>query len=281
MIVGLGEWGLHERPIEEHCRLAEQFGFRYMELGIGGHYPGRIPGDADFARLREIRSCCERYGVRAPFICLQNDFTLADPEAVRREKERVLREVDMAAELGATHVRLFAGFERVENMTDERWKRMLDAFFEIDEKCGRHGMVIAIETHARTVRRGSGFVHEHTVTTERNALKRLMRELPARCGFNFDPGNLKATDPTVPLEEYAELLNEKINYCHLKDWKRIGDSWLPCAVGDDDIDWGRLFRAMKFNGVFLIEYERPEDVEDGIRRSLDHLRKIYPDLRTA
>ena len=33
---------------------------------------------------------------------------------------------------------------------------------------------------------------------------------------------------------------------------------------------------MKFDGVYLIEYEPLEDPEDGIQRSLDYLSRVAP-----
>lgn len=42
MIVGVGEWGFRELPFEEHCRITSRLGFKYMELGIGGDFTGRL-----------------------------------------------------------------------------------------------------------------------------------------------------------------------------------------------------------------------------------------------
>ena len=97
-------------------------------------------------------------------------------------------------------------------------------------------MSIAIETHgAITHLPGGVAVHRHTVTTHRARLARLLRELPSTVGFNYDPGNLKAADPTDRTFA-ADLLAGRITYCHLKDWRRTGDGWTACAPCDDDLD---------------------------------------------
>ncbi|WP_165452641.1 sugar phosphate isomerase/epimerase family protein [Paenibacillus thalictri] len=281
MIVGLGEWGLHYRTIEEHCRIAKDFGLSYLELGIGGDFPGRIQRDIGQGEIDELLSCISDYGIKAPFVVLESDFTLEDAEDVRRQKERAAHDIQLAARFGATHVRLFTGFELAANMTEQRWTRMIEAFAELNALCLEHGIVISIETHGRNTPVHNGFIHEHTTSTEWNCLNRLLRELPPEVGFNFDPGNLKAVDPSRPLADYAKLLGSRINYCHLKDWKRTGDYWVACAPGDDDLNYGELLPHIPFQGVYLIEYEQVGDVVEGIGRSLNYLRSICPELRTS
>ena len=90
-----------------------------------------------------------------------------------------------------------------------------------------------------------------------------------------NPGNIKAVrpqDPTCCLD----VIDERINYCHLKDWRRLGEGWVATAIGEDDLDYAALLGRMSFDGVYLIEYEPTHDVVDGIRRSLAHLDQVAP-----
>jgi len=89
-------------------------------------------------------------------------------------------------------------------------------------------------------------------------------------GINYDPGNIKAAEGNSS-QLHLDLLNDRINYCHLKDWKRTGDGWEACGVGDDDLNYGKLLSQMDFQGVYLIEYEPLHDSCDGIRRTLESL----------
>jgi sugar phosphate isomerase/epimerase len=175
---------------------------------------------------------------------------------------------------------LFAGFELAGNMTEELWAQMLLAFAEMHELCSPLGVVISIETHGRITRKNEGFIQEHTITTDWACLQRLLHELPPAVGFNFDPGNLKTVAAGRPLTDYAKLLGKRINYCHLKDWKRVDDYWVACAPGDDDLDYDVLLKEVPFQGVYLIEYEQTGDVIEGIGRSLAYLRSIRPNLRS-
>ncbi|NRF92876.1 sugar phosphate isomerase/epimerase [Paenibacillus frigoriresistens] len=279
MIVGLGEWGLQYLSIEEHCRIAKEMGFRYLELGIGGDYPGRIQRNISPRQIDELLATMQDYGIKAPFFALDSDFTLEEPEALRNMKLQVAHDIQLAARFGATHVRLFTGFELASNMTEEQWIRMTQAFAEMNELCSAHGIVISIETHGRITKKNEGFIQEHTTTTEWNCLLRLLCELPPEVGFNFDPGNLKTVAEGRPLTDYAKLLGNRINYCHLKDWRRVDDYWVACAPGDDDLDYDALLKDVPFQGVYLIEYEQTDDIIKGIGRSLNYLRSIRPNLR--
>ena len=92
-------------------------------------------------------------------------------------------------------------------------------------------------------------------------------------GFNYDPGNIKAADPG-DRRLALNLLERRIVYCHLKDWMPRGSGWVPGAPGDGDLDYAALIPEMSYDGVYLVEYEPTDDVEDGIRRSLAYLDGI-------
>ncbi len=274
MKIGCGEWGFRDLPMDEHFRLCGKFGFKTMEFGIGGGKTGRLAEEMSDEDVSAFLDLGRKYGIRTPFACIENDFTLP-PAEHKPMLARTLSSIRLAARLGATHVRLFAGFTSAAQMTEPLWKQMIAAFAEADALCKQLGLVISIETHGRITVRDGAACHEHTVTTDRAALARLVKELPPRVGFNYDPGNIKAAAP-ADRRLCLDLINDRINYCHLKDWRRQGAGWEAVAIGDDDLDYAPLFAQMKFSGVYLIEYEPTADVEDGLRRSLAYLKKVAP-----
>jgi sugar phosphate isomerase/epimerase len=276
--IGCGEWGMREVPIAQHFTLAKQFGFKTLEFGIGGGQPGRLPADLDERGIASFCQLAQEHGIATPGCCLENDFTLPDAIAHQAMLTETLRQIRLAQRCGATQVRLFAGFTPVADVTEEIWQRLRAAFRAADALCQELGLTIAIETHGRITIRDGVAHHQHTVSTDRSALERLLRELPPRVGFNWDPGNLKPVSPedrTCALD----LLNDRINYCHLKDWRRVGEGWIACAIGDDDLDYAPLLEGVKYEGVFLIEYEPTEDLVAGTERSLKYLRKLGFDLQ--
>jgi len=271
--IGCGEWGFRELPMEDHFKIVRSFDFNWMEFGIGGEQRGRLPDDPGEDDVKAFIEMAKDYNIQTPFGCLENDFTLADEASHQKMVNYVLRQIPVLSSLGATHVRLFAGFTPSEQITAPIWNRMIDAFRACQAECQKHQMKIAIETHGRLSWKGEEVTHSHTVSTHPDFLRRLLEELPPEIGFNYDPGNLKAVNP-ADKTYLLPLLNDRINYCHLKDWRRLGDGWEACAIGDDDLDYGSLLPQMHFDGVYLIEYEPVKDVEAGIQRSLSYLQSI-------
>lgn len=275
LVLGCGEWGFRNRRLSDYFDLVTSLGFRHLEFGIGGGWPGRLPDEPSTADIDAFLTLAERHQVTTHYCCLENDFTLLDPTLHAGQLHKVLQQMKVAARLGARVIRLFAGFTPVEVMTEILWKQLLAALNQCLALASELGLSIAIETHGAIIPLADGSVmHRHTVTTDRAALSRLIQELPT-LRFNFDPGNLKAANPADRL--YAsDLLAGRINYCHMKDWKRHGTGWVACAPGDDDLDYRTLLPIAGFDGVYLIEYEPLEDTVDGFQRSLAYLRRILP-----
>lgn len=272
--LGCGEWGFRNRPLTDWIPLVASLGFCHLEFGIGGGWPGRLPDAPTAADVAAFRKLAEQHQVSMRHCCLENDFTRPDGDEHATQLRKVLAQLPVAADCGAQFVRLFAGFTHYDKMTEALWAQLLSALQVCQQAASRLGMVIAIETHGAIDHLPGGVaVHHHTVSTHRDGLERLLREMPSTIGFNYDPGNLKAADPTD--RSYAsDLLTGRINYCHLKDWKRAGTGWHACAPGDDDLDYGSLLPIPGYSGVYLIEYEPLEDTVDGIQRSLAYLDRL-------
>jgi sugar phosphate isomerase/epimerase len=278
--IGCGEWGFRDLPMSRHFEIASDFGFRSLEFGIGGGQTGRLPSETTKQHVIRFLEISKRHGIATPVCCLENDFTLPDQQAHTQMVSMTKTQMHAAAECGARKIRLFAGFTPVEEMSEAIWHQMITAFHELEPISQELGLSITIETHGRIAFDNGAAHHAHTVSTSPAAIARMKRELPLRIGFNYDPGNLKAVNPADP-DCLLPLLNDRITYCHLKDWKKHGNGWLACAIGDDDLAYPRLLPEMTYDGLCMIEYEPTHDIEDGIRRSLDYLRRINMEIEFA
>jgi sugar phosphate isomerase/epimerase len=273
---GCGEWGFRNLPMLRHFEIAAEFGFQELEIGIGGDQIGRLSERPTLTEITDLRALSTAWGIATPGCCIENDFTLLDPALHEAQVKKAIAQSRAAALCGAKQVRFFAGFTPVSEMSEPVWSRLVSALIECDAELEKLGLTMAIETHgAIRLQKDGSAIHVHTATTERNALSRLLAELPERIGFNYDPGNVRAADPADT--RYAvDLLAGRITYCHLKDWVRSGEGWQAGAVGDagDGIDFKALLPRTNYPGTYLIEYEPLADTREGIARSLAHLQSV-------
>lgn len=273
MIVACGEWGLRELGMEEHFRFCRKLGFHFLEIGIGGQEAGRLKAGMNDKEVSAFLQLRDKYGIETPFCMLENDFTLPDEGEHRRQLHDTLESLHLAKKLGARIVRLFAGFTPADELNEAIWKRLLGALKDCDEVCRGLDLKISLETHGKVTESHGVFYHVQTVSTDRTCLRRLCEEMPENIGFCYDPGNMRAVDPED--DRYAlDLIDDRINYCHLKDWRPKADGWYPGAPGDDELDYASLLPKISYEGPYAIEYEPTEDVEDGFRRGLEYLRRI-------
>ena len=247
---------------------------RWLEFGIGGDFPGRLNRRSADADIEGFLDLLDEYDIHCPCCALENDFTLPDAAAHDEMVARTLDQFNIAAMCRATHLRLHAGFTPAAEVTDEIWKRMIDAFHRCQEEASRRGLTLAVETISIGVPNDDGTSSPvAAVTSDRECLTRLVEELPPGVGFNFDPGNIKPVHPDDPLC-CLDILNGHINYCHLKDWARLGEGWVPVALGEGGLDFGPIFETLDYEGICLIEYEAPFDTVSGIQRSLHYLADL-------
>lgn len=274
--LGFGEWGFRAQPLENHFASARRLGLGVMEFGIGADHlwPGRVPAAPDADRIRSFRALADRNGITTPFAVVENDFTFSSSVRVEAEVQKVLSAIATAHKCDATHLRIFAGMRPWEKMNETIWTTVLDALDTCASAARGLGMELAVETHGLiTMAQDGSELHHHTMTTHPEGIARLHREMPVGVGFNYDPGNLRAVAPGDPTCA-AELVRGRVNYCHLKDWSRVGTGWRTVAPGDDSLDWVGVLQLAGYEGVALLEYEPMEDAEAGTRRGLEYLSSL-------
>src|SRR3954467_15463037 len=110
LTLGCGEWGFRNRTLADYFKIATSLGFRHLEFGIGGGWPGRLPDAPTPADVAAFRRLADRHAVTTQYCCLENDFTRPDAADHASQVRAVLAQLPAAADCGAQVVRLFAGF---------------------------------------------------------------------------------------------------------------------------------------------------------------------------
>lgn len=274
MKFGNAAWGFRKTPLERQLAVTREMGLSLLELSIAGH-PNDVlqlgAGPEEIDRVGELFAAC---GVSPACIAHGNDFTLPDPAEDRRQLENVKQVVAIARRLGGRHLRIFAGFSPVGEVTGTRWRTMIDCLKAAVDCAGEAGIVPVVETHGGVTALPDGVRHFPSTTTRPETLEEIL-DAVLGLSVNFDPTNLYAVGFRRP-EDFYRRFRKRIPYIHLKDFVPApgSDALLPAACGESAMDWdARLTELTGFTGPALIEYENTADVADGCRRSLRFLRK--------
>ena len=147
---------------------------------------------------------------------------------------------------------------------------MLAALKTVNDHAKTKQVVLCVETHGGVTALDNGaLVHFNSVTTRTDLWKEILK---TGVSIAYDPANLGAVGATCPAGFYKQF-KDRIDYVHLKDFRDVEGGVLPAACGEGRLDWKRLMETLRsFSGPAMIEYELPDDVKEGMTRSLEFLK---------
>ncbi len=135
-----------EMSLEQLFRFAKDTGFQGVDL-TAYYIPGYPDVPADEV-LYNIKRTAFRLGLALTGTGVRNNFTLADPEQRKQEKQLVKNWVIAASKLGIPHVRIFDGTAKPKGYSREEitdW--LIDDMKECAAFGGRHGVMICYQNH--------------------------------------------------------------------------------------------------------------------------------------
>lgn len=204
---------------------------------------------------RALRRHAFLQGLAISGTAVRNTFTYAPGAELDKEIDHVKRWIDLAAELHAPTIRIFAGdLQKGTSEADaRRW--CVDAIHRACEYAGTRGVILALENHGGIV-------------TTPDQLLAIVREVKSDWfGVNLDTGNFRGPDPYAQLARvapYAVVVQVK---------SEISTGSGPRQAAD----LGRLVKILRdanYRGFVALEYEAAEDPRRAVPRYLEQLRKL-------
>ncbi|MDR2497913.1 MAG: sugar phosphate isomerase/epimerase [Tannerellaceae bacterium] len=120
----------------------------YAALDITGYYFSTYPAVPSDDEIYRTKYRAFRRGIQICGTGVRNDFTVADPAALEKEKQLVKEWIVVAAKLGASTLRIFAGGGVPQGSSwDETARRVAASIDECAEVARRYGIVIAVQNH--------------------------------------------------------------------------------------------------------------------------------------
>lgn len=212
------------------------------------HFPQTRP-----AYLRMLARTARELGLSIMGVGVHNDFGRSDPTLRQSEVTKVKQWIEVAEQLAAPLVRVFAGYP--EGDRQERWPLMIQSLREVAEFARHAGVRLGLENH-----------NHGAFTPTADEFLRVLREVDSPSLVPLlDTGNFTDGWPSV------ERVVGVVEHVHAKFWQVAPDG------SDEKVDYGRIFPALRqagYDGWISLEYETPEPEETGIPRALAYLKRM-------
>jgi len=214
-----------------------------------------FPDQATPEYCRALRRHAFLKGLAISGTAVRNTFTYAPGPQLDKEIEHVKRWVDLAAELHAPTIRIFAGDLQKGTSEQDARRWCIDAMHRACEHAASRGIVLALENHGGIV-------------STPDQLLAIVREIKSDWfGVNLDTGNFHGADPYAELAKlapYAVVVQVKVEMS-------------PGGGPKQPADLGRivkLLRDVRYQGYVVLEHEAPEDPKTTVPKYLQQLRKL-------
>lgn len=204
--------------------------------------------------LVDLKRAAYRNAVEIYSISVRTEMTRPTAELRRKEVEEIRRWVDVAALLGAGHIRVFGGRVPQGASEDQAAGWAAEVLAEGADYAGRKGVILGLENHGG-------------VTDRAETIVKIVRQVNSPwAGINLDTGNF-SSDVWRQIEmclPYAVNVQVK---SHMRDEAgRVVES-----------DWDRIFAMIArsgYRGYLALEYEAKEPPETAVPRLLRRLREL-------
>jgi sugar phosphate isomerase/epimerase len=219
------------------------------------YFPGypAVPSD-DY--LRDLKRKAFVNGVVVNGTGVRNDFSVTDAEARRRDVQLVKDWIVVAAKLGATVIRVFAGKEVPKGHTfDQALAWMTPLFKECADYGKRHGVIVGLQNHNDFVR------------TAAETIKVVEAVGSDWFGVILDVGSLRQADP---YEEIERLIPYAVSW-QLKENVWYGQKEVPTDLQRVKA----LIDKVGYRGFLPIETLGAGDPREKVARFTAEVRKVF------
>jgi sugar phosphate isomerase/epimerase len=217
-----------------------------------------FPPDAEENYMLGVKRHAYLRGVNICGSAIGNTFTHPPGEARDKEMSYTLGWIEKAAQMGAPHIRVFAGAIQKGSTQEEAEKNCIENYKTALEAAARYGVILGLENHGGIV-------------AEPDAILRIIKAVDSPwAGINWDSGNYHTADPYADLAKIAPYavnvqLKMKVHPKDEKD-KEGQPSDIPRVL--------QILRDANYQGWFTLEYEDKEDPFVAVPRILQQLKPM-------
>ncbi len=204
--------------------------------------------------LLPLRRLAYRNGVELYSIAIRSDMCRPTPETRDQEVAEVKKWVDVAARLGAGHIRVFGGAVPKGASEDTAAGWVVEVLKRGADYSGRHGVILGLENHGG-------------ITARAARIQEIVKRVDSPwVGVNLDTGNFDQ-DAYAQIEMLAP---HAVNVQFKSDIRDASGGRVPS-------DWERIVTMLAksgYKGYLSLEYESREDPAVAVPRLIPRLNEL-------
>lgn len=254
----------HGFSLEDAVKGASEAGFTQIELAAVKDHTAHVLPEMSSEQLQEIQALLQQYRVKCVGIGAHSNVMEAEGIV------NLLRSVDLAVAFDCPYIITATGDAHDDADVIEDESLLANNLEPIIERCEQLNKVLALETHGNNYPTGL-------------SLKRLAKLLQNRVKINYDTANVIFYGNTYPYED-LEASADQLAFIHLKDKRGAPHEWNFPAIGDGDLDFGKILSILKkadYKGPISVEIEftpagpaNLAEVNEAVKRSYRYLSSI-------
>ena len=233
-----GLWGQHTLELPAFIAKASALG--YDAVMLMGKRPHLSPLDATPQRIASIKSALEEHGIDCAVLGGYTDLggtTAAEVPSLEMQIAYVEALARIAAELGASVVRVFTAYEVDGESLHVTWQRVVGGLREICDRAAEYGVTIAVQNH-------------HDLGVHSDVMLELLHDVDRpNCRAAFD-----AWSPALRGEDLYEAARRMAPHASIStnaDYVRLPRFRYQPALVNYQPATPDLVRAVKFGGGFI------------------------------
>ncbi len=204
--------------------------------------------------LLDLKRLAYRNAIEIYSIAIRTEMTRPTPEERQKEVQEIRRWVDVAATLGAGHIRVFGGRVPKGATEEQAANWAAEVLTRAADYAAEKGVILGLENHGG-------------VTERAETIVRIVKQVNSPwVGINLDTGNFREDvywqiQMCLPYAVNAQLKTELRD----KQGRRM------------ESDWDRIFSMFAragYRGYLALEYEGEEPAETAVPRWLARLREL-------
>lgn len=268
--IGLINYNLGGRSIEEVLDFASEAGFSHIEIGardVWNEKEGMSVHDAK-RRADEVRQRLDAVNMKVSAFAAGNDFLVRSEAEMQHQIERMHHVIALARILGANVLRCDGGWTK-EGVAEEQWfDLMVDGFKRLRDLIEPAGMYAALDNHG-------------IVTNDADLQVRIFEAVGSpNLGANVDTMNYRwAGHDLETVGRFYKVIAPYALHVHLKDGRGSRAEYVGLALGEGEIDLKGAVDALVeagYKGVWTVEYEGKTDPLEGYRKGLEWIKANVP-----